>query len=97
MILGSIKLSSIDKAKLYTDKKGEKWLDVVLIDTPGNKYGDDYMIVQGVSKEERQAGVKGAILGNAKNYGQPVGSSPKPAPKPATSGPRFEEDHDIPF
>jgi hypothetical protein len=29
------------------------------------------MVVQGVSKEARQKGVKGAILGNGKNFGTP--------------------------
>lgn len=65
MITGKIDVTKIDKAKLFKGEKGT-YLDIVLIETPDNQYGD-YMIVQGVSKEERKAGKKGAILGNGKN------------------------------
>jgi hypothetical protein len=41
-------------------------LDLVLIETPNSKYDNDYMVVQGTTKEEREKGVKGAILGNGK-------------------------------
>ena len=65
MITGKIDVTKIDKAKLFKGEKGT-YLDIVLIETPDSKYGD-YMIVQGVSKEERLAGKKGEILGNANN------------------------------
>ena len=61
----SINVTKIDKEKLYKGKKGT-YLDAVLIPTPNNQYGNDYMIVQEVTKEEREAGKKGEILGNAK-------------------------------
>jgi len=60
MIKGSINTSKIDKAKLFEGKKG-KYLDIVLIETPNNKYGDDYMIVQSTEKDEESI-----ILGNAR-------------------------------
>lgn len=62
-----IDVSKIDKSRLFKGAKGT-YLDAILIETPEGKYGD-YMIAQSVSKEERQAGVKGAILGNGKNIG----------------------------
>jgi len=65
MISISIDVTKIDKVKLFKGEKGT-YLDAVLIDTPNNTYGNDFMIVQSVSMEERALGVKGEILGNGK-------------------------------
>ena len=67
MITLKIDVLKIDKARLFKGEKGT-YLDAVMIETPDNQYGDDYMIVQGVSKEEREAGTRGNILGNAKIF-----------------------------
>lgn len=64
MITAKIDVSKMDKTKLFKGAKGT-YLDIVLIPTPQSEFGD-YMICQSVSKEERLAGKKGAILGNAK-------------------------------
>lgn len=75
MISASIDVTKIDKSKLRT--KGDKaFLELVLIETPNSKYDQDYMIVQGLSKEDRATGKKGAILGNAKIFGR--GPTQKP-------------------
>lgn len=66
LISVKIDVTKIEKDRLFSGKNGAKYLDVILIPTPGNKYGDSHMVVQGVSKEERIAGKKGPILGNAK-------------------------------
>ena len=66
MISLKIDVTKIDKSRLFKGEKGT-YLDAVLIETPNNQYGDDYMIVQSVSKEEREQGVRGEILGNGKN------------------------------
>lgn len=68
MIVASINLSKIDKARI-NEKDGQKYYDIILIPTPDGKYGD-YMVVEQVTKEERQAGKKGTILGNGKNIGR---------------------------
>jgi len=65
IITAKIDVMKIEKARLYQSKAGT-YLDFTLIRTKDNQYGNDYMIVQQVSKEEREAGIKGAILGNAK-------------------------------
>ena len=65
MITLKIDVTKISKSRLFTGEKGT-YLDAVLIETPNNQYGDDYMIVESVTKEEREQGVKGAILGNAR-------------------------------
>ena len=64
MISISINVSLIDKERLFQGKKGQ-YLDAVLIETPNSEYGD-YMVVESISKEEREAGSKGTILGNGK-------------------------------
>ena len=65
MITVKIDVTKIDKNLLFKGAKGT-YLDVVLFETPDDKFGNDYRVVQGVIKEARAAGVKGAILGNGK-------------------------------
>ena len=66
-----IDVSKIDKSRLFKGEKGT-YLDAVLFyDSEQDRYENNGMIVQSVSKEERQAGTRGAILGNAKEMGQP--------------------------
>ena len=73
MITAKINVLQIEKSRLFQGEKG-KYLDIVLIETPTSQYGD-YMIVQGVSKEEREKGIKGPILGNAKIIGKGAGAA----------------------
>jgi hypothetical protein len=65
MITGKIDVTKIDKSRLYKGEKG-KYLSFVLIETPNNTFGNDYMIIESISKAEKEAGIKGRILGNAK-------------------------------
>lgn len=91
-----INVSKINKEKLFKGDKGA-YLDCTLLASSDNQYGNDYMIVQDVSKEERLAGVKGAIIGNGKIF---VKRS-QPAPKSSNATPENEEssliDSGIPF
>ena len=84
-----IDVTKIDKSRLYKGQKG-MYLDVVLIPTPQSEYGD-FMIVQQVSKEERDKGIKGEILGNGKVMG---GSKPESDPEPTGN---TETNDDLPF
>lgn len=80
-----IDVKKISKQHLFQGSKGT-YLDLLLIarkDGP-DQYGNDFMAVQSVSKEEREAGVKGPILGNAKVMGSKP-SIPRPAPKKRTA------------
>jgi len=62
----NINLSKIEKERIVQGKKG-KYLDaVVMLNDEKDQYGNDGMIVQSVSKEERENGVRGEILGNVK-------------------------------
>lgn len=85
-----IDVSKIDKERLFKGQKGTYLDAVVFLDTEADQYGNNGMIVQSVSKEERAAGERGAILGNARIIGAPV------APEEVTAGDEEEED-DLPF
>lgn len=87
MKTGKIDVTKIDKNRLFKGEKGT-YLDIVLIPTPENQYGD-YMIVQSVTKEEKEKGVKGNILGSVKNLKK------SDAPKQAET--TNEESDDLPF
>jgi len=76
MIAIKIDVKKINKERLYKGEKGT-YLDAVLIETPDNRYGDDYMIVESISKGEREEGVKGEILGNAKILSGKTQDEPK--------------------
>lgn len=59
-------VSKIDKERLFKGDKGT-YLDATLfLNEEPDRYGNYGMITQDVSKEERQSGIKGAILGNVK-------------------------------
>jgi len=69
MITGKIDVTKIDKSLLFESQKtGAKYLDIVLIETPNSQYGDTHMILQSLPKKRRDAGERGAILGNAKEF-----------------------------
>ena len=64
-----IDVTKIDKARLFEGQKG-KYLDAtVFIDIDQqDQYGNSGMITQDVTKEEKNQGVKGNILGNCKVF-----------------------------
>lgn len=93
IISARLDVTKIDKSKLFVGEKGT-YLDITLLmKDEKDQYGNNGMVVQQVTKEERAAGTKGAILGNAKILGgggngesSPTGgdanvSASKPAPQ----------------
>lgn len=75
-----IDLSKIDESKIFQGKNGAQYLDIILIPTPDNAYGNSHMACQSVTKEEKAVGKRGAILGNAKPIG---GGAPQQQSSPA--------------
>lgn len=75
LISAKLNLSKITKSRIFTSDQGNKFLDIVIMETPNGKHGD-WMIVESVKKEEREKGIKGVILGNGKNFG--VGTTTAP-------------------
>jgi hypothetical protein len=65
MISIQIDVTKITKSRLYKGKSGT-YLNAILMPTPNGKYGD-YMIVESITKVERESGTRGVILGNGKN------------------------------
>jgi hypothetical protein len=107
VITGGLNYTKIDKSIMIRGKQGD-YFDIVLIPTPNDKYGNDFMVVQGISQERRAAGERGEILGNAKMMGPrsettayqpPAYVEPNQADPPSTQGnlnPAMNDD-DIPF
>ena len=75
----SIKLnvSEIDKARLFKGQKGVYLDATVFIDLDQlDQYGNSGMITQDITKEEKQQGVRGNILGNCKVFWSDSGQAP---------------------
>lgn len=91
----SINLSKVDKSRITTSKKGEKFLNLTsFIDTYKKGTDQDDIITHKVSKEERQQGVRGGIVGNSKIFWQGE-SKQDTKPEVKQDDPGFDDD--IPF
>jgi hypothetical protein len=98
MISIRINVEKIDKKRLFKGEQGT-YLDCVLIETPNSEYAD-YMVVESISKEERAAGQKGTVLGNAKNLKReqpPAESLPPENVQKIPAKIEDQEETDLPF
>ena len=87
----SLNLSKIDKKRIVVgEKTGNKYIDIILVETRDNKYGQ-WMVQESVSKDERSKGIKGNVLGNGKNMGNEWDNS-----QSKSSSRNISED-DIPY
>ena len=74
-----VDVSKIDKARLFQGQKGTYLDATVFIDVDElDQYGNSGMITQDVSKDEKQQGVKGNILGNCKVFWNDSGQQQQP-------------------
>lgn len=87
MITGTIDVTKINKEKLYKGKKGTYLSITIWLDDEKDQYGNNGMIVESITKSERDAGNKGTILGNVK--------VPEMAAPVAPSEPEW--NNDLPF
>lgn len=85
----SINVSKIDKSKLYNGQKGTYLNAVLMLKDEPDEYGNIGFIVQDTTKEEREAGKRGEILGNAKYL-------PKSQSSETTSN-SASSNNDLPF
>lgn len=77
MFIGSIDLSKIDKNRIVTTDKdgnpfqnGGKYYNIVMwLNDEVDQYGNIGSIQEGISKEEREGGMKSNYIGNFKNVG----------------------------
>jgi hypothetical protein len=90
-----INTDNVDRSKIYKGEKGKYLTMTAFIDIDEqDQYGNNGMITQKLSKEDQDAGQKGAILGNSKVFWS---ETPQPV---APSTPNFDEGvpiGDIPF
>lgn len=94
-----IDVTNIEKERLFKGAKGTYLDATVFIDLgEADQYGNHGMITQNVSKEERDAGTRGAILGNCKVfYRDGVDAPAAPAPQQTAPATDFDDDESIPF
>lgn len=73
-----IDVSKIDKQRLFTGQKGTYLDATVFIDLDQlDQYGNSGMITQDVTKQEKDNGIKGNILGNCKVFWSEQGQAPQ--------------------
>lgn len=90
-----IDVSKIDKERLFKGQKGVYLDATTFVDIDqADQYGNNGFISQNVSKEEREAGVKGEILGNVKVFYK---ESSAPAYDSAPALNDGFDDKDVPF
>ena len=69
-----VDVTKIDKQALFKGAKGT-YLDIsVLMGAEDDEYGNHGMVVQDIGQERREAGERGAILGNCKWASNPSAS-----------------------
>ena len=75
-------VTKIDKDRLFhAQETGRIYLDAVLIATPKAKYSD-FVILQSITKEEREKGMESPILGDGNFFGKaPVKDDNNEEPK----------------
>jgi hypothetical protein len=99
MIIANIDVTKLDKGHFFKGQKGI-YADLVLIPNKDgtDQYGNDGMVKQGVSKEARDKGVKGGIVGNYKKINR-GGDTAAPQKVKAQTKPDPSQDPDdsLPF
>lgn len=65
----NLDVSKIDKKRLYQGQKGTYLNAIIFMNDQPDQYGNNGMIVESITKEERDAGKRGTILGNVKIIG----------------------------
>ena len=68
LITVKLNLSKLEERWIVRGKRGE-WTDLLLIETPNNEYGNSHMVVQAVTKDAKDQGLRGPIVGNTKTFG----------------------------
>jgi hypothetical protein len=99
-----INVEKIEKAELFKGKKGT-YMDLLLFENREGKdeYGNDGFVVQSISKERKDAGEKGPIVGNWKEVDTRPNAAPRQdvAPEDLTTRnvhpDQGTEQDDIPF
>jgi len=94
-----IDVSKIDKARLFKGEKGIYLDATTFINLDElDQYGNNGFVSQDVSKEEREKGVQGTILGNVRVFYNDQAKQPQQGvPQQPAPAPVDDFDQDIPF
>lgn len=89
----NLDVTKIDKSAIHVGAKG-KYIDVLFFDNRDgtDEYGNDGFVVQSISKERRDAGERGPIIGNWKES-EPI----QPQSNQSSVGQNSDDGDDIPF
>jgi hypothetical protein len=94
-----IDVTKINKARLYEGAKGKYLTMTVMLDQHEDRFGNYGLVVESISKEEKDQGVQGTILGNVTGRWDR-----NPANQPETNvttskavAPAKDDDDDLPF
>lgn len=95
----SINIDKLEENRLFAGKKGNYYNFTSLIDLDSQgQYNDNGFIAHDVSKEERDQGIKGAIVGNVKVvWKENEGQSHAPPNTPQSDFMGGYDDDEIPF
>lgn len=77
-------------------KDGAQYLDCRIVPTPNSKYNDG-ILVRRVSKEDREAGIQGEVIGTVKDWSKHSSAASKPIPKNENNSAQIEGADDLPF
>jgi len=100
LIALKIDVTKLEKARFFQGKNGAVYADLILNlkdDLAEDQYGNCGFMAQSVTKDERTAGTKLPICGNAKLLAGPKAEQAKPrqpAPAPRND---FADDDSVPF
>ena len=91
----NLNLKKLDDAAIFRGAKGD-YADLILFDKP-DQYGNDGFVVQSISKERRDAGERGPIVGNWKDTEKREAPAAGRYESAAVSGGAPMGDDNIPF
>ena len=93
----SIDVTKLDKSRFFKGKKGT-YADLTLrFDDEEDQYGNNGFISENVSKEEREAGEQGTIVGNAKLRWESGHDTKHTKTRASKIMEATEEEDDVPF
>jgi hypothetical protein len=100
----SIDLNKIDQQYIVEGKNGARYLDLKLVNTPDNEYGNDYFVSQSLPKSVRDSVKesggeypKTPILGNAKAWQTMEGKANSSKQGASVEEPKVDQQNDLPF
>ena len=98
MITLKLKTNLIDKTRIFRGKK-HNYLDLVLIENRNgtDEFGNDGIVKQSVTAQERADGIEMPIIGNWSHVRTKSAPAPAPSPAPSSAPAGNLAEEDYPF